>query len=304
MLGFKQLQLSDKEILDRHLKAVPNRNSDCNFTNLYMWRLSYAVRWAVLEDHLIIEPDAYEGRYILPPYGVDSDDAAFSKAIVHLAKAYKEEEKPFVIRGITESERARLKRLFPGRFAYYEEPSIADYIYTGEALRSLKGRKYSKKRGHLNAFFKDWPDFQYEEMGADNVEEVIDFLERWYGARNLTDTLDSSLLAERAAIFDALKAYSTLEYVAGYIRLNGRIMAFTMGEQIAEDTVVIHVEKAFDEIRGLYQAINQLYLQHQWPDIAFVNREEDMGLEGLRKAKESYYPVTRVYKYTGVWIDD
>lgn len=304
MLGFKQLQLSDKPILNRYLNVIPNRNSDTSFTNLYMWRRSFAVRWAVIEDHLIIEPDVFEGRYILPPYGRENDDEQFTKAILAMAKSYREDEQAFVIRGATEREKARIRRLLPGRFVFYEAENINDYVYLGENLRELKGRKYSKKRNHLNAFLKNWPDYQYETVNANMVPEVFSFIERWMGERNQADEITDSLLAEREAIFDALQHFEELDYAAGIIRIDGEIVAFTMGELVAPDTVVIHIEKADAAYRGLYVAINKLYLQHEWPTVKYVNREEDMGVPGLRKAKQSYYPIGMIHKYTGVWVDD
>ena len=304
MLGFKQIELSDKDILDNFFMQTQNQISDTTFTNLYMWRRCYAVRWAVVEGHLVVQPNAWESSWVLPPYGHTYDDDDFKSAVEILADEFHDAGKEFVIRGITEREKDRMERIWPDRFAFTEERDIADYIYNGDDLRELKGRKYSKKRNHLNAFLREYPDYEFHELTKENVPEVLDFLEYWYGEQNKSGNLLDSLLCEREAVYDALMAIDELAYVGGFIRIDGRIVALTMGEKVNEDTVVIHIEKAFAEYRGLYAAINKVYLNHIWPTITYVNREEDMGLEGLRRAKESYYPAYLLMKYKAVWKND
>lgn len=303
MLGYKQIHLSDKPILDHFLKNINNQNSETTFTNFYMWRKSYAVRWAVVNNHLVIEPNAFEASWILPPYGLKQDEHLFKEAIEDVIADYRSRDKTLVVRAITEAEKRKFEINFPNAFLYTEEPEIADYIYLGENLRTLAGRKYSKKRNHINAFKSDHPEYIFEEMTLEKAPEALDFLERWYGRRYLEGTLDDGLLAEREATYCALTNAGELDFKGGMIRLNGKIVAFTMGEKVNEDTVVIHVEKAFPEFRGLYPVINQDYLNYFWQDITYVNREEDMGLLGLRKAKESYYPEYLLKKYKGVYIN-
>lgn len=304
MLGFKQIELSDREILTRFFQYNQNQNSECTFTNLYMWRRCFAVRWATVESHLVVQPNAFESSWILPPYGLDDNDEAFRDAILHVAENYQQNGKKFSVRAITEKEKERMELVLPGRFRYSEEPEIFDYIYDSHALRTLEGRKYSKKRNHLNAFKKLYPDHTFEEITDKNIAEVHQFVEYWCGQRNCDKMLDDSLLCEREAIHDALEAKESLDFTGGLIRIDGNVVAFTLGEMINADTVVIHVEKAFQEFRGLYPAINQEYLKHFWSDAKYVNREEDMGLPGLRKAKESYFPLYLLKKYKGEWLDD
>jgi hypothetical protein len=303
MLGYKQIQLTDKPILDHFLNNITNQNSETTFTNLYMWRKSYAVRWAVVNNHLVIEPNAFEASWILPPYGLEQDSHLFKHAVEDVINDYRSRQKTLVVRAITESEKKKFDISFPNMFDYTLEPDIADYIYLGENLRTLAGRKYSKKRNHINAFKSDHPDYKFEEMTEATAYEALDFLERWYGKRYLEDSLDDGLLAEREAVYNALTNSKDLDFKGGFIRVGGKIVAFTMGEKVNEDTVVIHIEKAFPEYRGLYPVINQDYLNYFWQDITYVNREEDMGLPGLKKAKESYYPDYLLRKYRGVYIN-
>ncbi len=297
MIGFKQIELSDRDILNMFFINTQNQNSECTFTNLYMWRRCYAVRWMTVEGHLIIEPNAFESTWILPPYGYHEDDEKYKAALLEMAEWYKKEGKPFIIRGITEREKERMERLLPQYFTFTEDRDIGDYIYSAENLRCLKGRKYSKKRNHINAFKKDYPNYDFVPLSTENVDACLDFLERWYGQHNQEGTLDDGLLCEREAIYDALTHMDQLDFVGGIIKIDGQVVALTFGERVNEETVVIHAEKAFSQYRGLYPVINQDYLNHYWPDMTYVNREEDMGLEGLRQAKMSYYPEYILTKY-------
>lgn len=304
MIGFKQIELSDKDILNKFFIDIQNQNSECTFTNLYMWRRCFAVRWASVEGHLIIQPNAFESSWILPPYGYHQNDESFKEALISMAKYFHDSEKPFIIRGVTEDEKERIEKVMPNRFRFSEEREIEDYIYHAEDLRSLKGRKFSKKRNHINAFKRDYPNYDFAPVTPGDVPDILDFLEHWYGQQNALDQMDDGLLCEREAIYDALINMERLDFIGGLIRIDGRVVAFTFGERVKEDTVVIHIEKAFADYRGLYAVINQEYLNHFWPDMTYVNREEDMGLEGLRKAKMSYYPAYLLKKYKAELIYD
>lgn len=304
MLGFKELELSDKDILNRFFAACQNQNTECSFTNLFMWRRCYAVRWAVTDNHLIVEPNAFEESWILPPYGLEEDDDLFRAAIEHAADDYRDRHKHLVIRAVTEKDKERLERLFPGRFEFEEEPDIEDYIYDAEKMCTLKGRKLSKKRNHINAFKAAHPDYELVPLTPYNAPQAWDFVEHWCGERNREEGVSDSLLCEREAIADALMNMTALGFKGLMIRVDGRIVAMTFGDMVNNDTVLVHVEKAFAEYRGLYPLINQEFLNYYWQDAQYVNREEDMGLEGLRHAKQSYYPLYLVTKYKGVLKDE
>ena len=137
-------------------------------------------------------------------------------------------------------------------------------------------------------------------LTADNINLAWDFVEHWCGQRNCETGVDDSLLCERQAICDALAQFAELDYKGLMISVDGRIVALTFGEMVNKDTVVVHVEKAFSEYRGLYPLINQEFQNYYWQDAKYVNREEDMGLDGLRAAKRSYYPEYMLKKYKGV----
>jgi hypothetical protein len=171
----------------------------------------------------------------------------------------------------------------------------SDYIYRAQDLIQLSGRKYHRKKNHLNKFLKN-VRFEYRDLDIELVECFIDMQESWC---RLKDCIDKpELLSEDYAVHVALKYFEELEYKGGAIQIDSRIEAFALGEGLNPDTAVIHIEKANPDIPGLYTAINQLFCEHAWHDMEYINREQDLGVEGLRSAKESYYPHHMVNKYS------
>ena len=163
---------------------------------------------------------------------------------------------------------------------------------------TLAGRKYHGKKNHCNAFVKEYPDYVYEEMNRSNIDECIAFGDMWC-ERRMGD--DPSLVCEKCAIHEALNNFEALKLRGGVIRIGGKVEAFSFGEKINDNTAVLHVEKANPEIRGLYSVINRDFAKNAWGDVTYLNREEDMGIEGLRMAKESYKPEFMVKKYSTVF---
>jgi len=175
-----------------------------------------------------------------------------------------------------------------------EDRDNFDYLYLVKSLSTLAGKKLDGKRNHINKF-KKLHTFEYEEINQDNISACKDILENWCIQRDYTT--QSSLIAERIANLELLDNYMSLNLKGAIIKVDGVPEAFTVGEQLNSDTAVIHIEKANANIQGLYPLINQQFVANQWSDLVYVNREQDLGLEGLRKAKLSYNPVGFVEKY-------
>ncbi len=301
-ITFHDLTLCDKALVTRYFQAGQYQNSECTFTNLFMWRDCYAVQWAQAGDFLVIRPQQQDASWILPPYG-DYRSGDLRGVLSELKAHFEAQGRPLVLRAVTEPFARELERVCPGMFRLEEERDLEDYLYRGDDLRQLAGRKYHGKRNHLSLFHRTYPDFLYEPLTAEILDEVWDYVERWCRQKACAGKMSGGLDCERRAIREALDYFEQLDYVGAVIRIRGRIEAFTMGEMLNRDTVVIHVEKANSEINGLYAAINQEFLLRQWPDAAFVNREEDTGDAGLRQAKLSYHPVSLVKKYRAVCAD-
>ncbi len=180
-------------------------------------------------------------------------------------------------------------------YASFFDRDNSDYVYRTLDLIQLSGRKYHKKKNFLNRFMKNFT-FEYRHLDMELVECLLDMQEKWCQIKECADKPD--LLAEDYAIYEALTHFEELDYRGGAIQINSRIEAFSIGELLNTDTAVIHFEKADPEIPGLYGAINQLFCANDWSNIEYINREQDLGIEGLRKAKESYNPHHMVNKYT------
>ena len=194
-----------------------------------------------------------------------------------------------------------LKENYPGKFDYTEERDLFDYVYDGESMRELKGRKNVKKRNHINYFIKEYEGrYEYRLLDEEDFDACLALVQEWTSNKEENGQIDEEMEEELIGIKKLFENYSVLKdklKIAG-IFIDGKLEAFTMGEYINPDMALIHIEKANPSIRGLYPFINQQFLVHEFSDVEFVNREEDLGIEGLRKAKLSYHPVRFVEKYT------
>ena len=183
----------------------------------------------------------------------------------------------------------------PAKYDALPDRNNSDYIYLAKDLINLSGNKYHRKKNHLNQFIKNHA-FEYHPLNAELVKRVLGMQETWCQIRECV--LKPDLLAEDFAVREALTHFEELGYQGGAILINSVVEAFSLGEPLNEDTAVIHIEKANPDVLGLYAAINQLFCLNAWSKVTYINREQDMGVEGLRKAKESYYPHHMVNKYT------
>jgi hypothetical protein len=202
---------------------------------------------------------------------------------------------PFLLKVVPRWGMEIMEQSKPGVFSFREDRSNYDYVYKARDLCELKGRKYHAKRNHINKFIQANPNYIYRPLTEDLVQACIDNELEWCEKRECDE--DPNLRCEKFAVIEALSNFSGLDFSGGVIFINNKIEAFTIGEALNNDTAVIHVEKGNPDIRGLYSVINLEYCWHNWRDITYINREEDMGIEGLRMAKEGYYPVMMIEKF-------
>ncbi len=232
-------------------------------------------------------------NFLLAPFGGRGDD--LPRVLADLKEYF--QGKPFEFHGIYEATMERFKTYLPELTEYLDDRDNWDYVYLREKLATLSGRKYHSKKNHVNAFKKENPDYAYEPITAANKDECIAFAEVWCEHR---EEEDPSIKCEMCAIKEALDNMEPLGIKGGLIRLKGKVEAFSFGELLNKDTAVVHVEKANPEIRGLYSIINMEFAANVFPQVTYLNREEDMGKDGLRKAKESYNPEFMVHKYNTI----
>jgi len=189
-----------------------------------------------------------------------------------------------------------LEREFSG-LSFVENRDRFDYLYSISELIELKGRKYHKKKNHLNRF-KELYSFTYEPITQENIKELKNVWKEWFAKTE--ESASEGLKMENLGLLDVFRNYLFLSIKGAIIRVNGKIIAFSLGESLNDETVVIHTEKADINYHGAYQIINQQFLEKEWSCFRYANREEDLGIEGLRKAKLSYNPVLLAKKFETV----
>ncbi len=191
--------------------------------------------------------------------------------------------------GVTDCYKKLLNELFPDKFCFKSDDGFNDYIYEAEALANLSGKKYHSKRNHVSVFKRNYPNWSYEEINESNIPACIDLHTKWINGRG-DDDPDFSL--EFEAVLEGFENYSKLGLIGGIIKIGEEPVAYTFGERISDDCFVTHFEKAPSDINGAYTIINQEFAKKLVEmGFKYINREEDLGIEGLRKAKQSYHPV-------------
>lgn len=287
---FKRPELEDKEIISFYFEKAPSRSCERTFANVYLWSRHYHVKYAIVENALVFMDDEFELAYAYPA----GEPAAVKNALDRLMEYSREMGTPFKLYNVTEENFAQLEEFYPGRFTVEYDRDEADYVYEREKLETLSGKKLHGKRNHINKFKTLYENWSYESLSDDNVEECFQMALKWRNQNGCEE--DAEKNAEMCVTLNSLRLYKELGMVGGCIRVNGEIVAFCIGEAVCKDTFVVHVEKAFPDVEGAYPMINQQFVQHECMEYAYVNREEDTGAEGLRKAKLSYRPAFLVEK--------
>ena len=297
-MKFKDINIDSIKELQPYFEIVDYEACEYCFTTLYMWQHVYKTGYFIGDDFAVIMAE-YEGNSfsILPLAKKDK----LPQVIDYIIKHFEDNNRKICFRGITKDVVETLKNLYPEKFEYIEERDLFDYIYDGESLRTLAGRKNQKKRNHINAFLKDYEGrYSYKLLNEEDFDDCLKLLKDWASNKEENNEFDEGIDDESIGIRKIFNNYKYLREnlkIAG-IYVDGKLEAFTMGELINPNMALIHIEKANPNIRGLYPYINQQFILNEFENVEFVNREEDLGIPGLRKAKLSYHPVKFVEKYT------
>lgn len=291
MIEFKPIKVENKAEFEKYLFDGTERGCEYTFANMYMWGRQRA---AIVEGHLVLFSQ-FDRKSVYPfPIG-KGDKRRVLDAVMNDAK-----ERGVTCRftGLREHEMDILNELYPDRFHFHCDRASYDYVYDINDLADLKGRKYHSKKNHYNRFCAMYPNHRIEEINDSNIEKVMEMTERWYRER-LEAVPESDLEMEQTAIAKAFRRYKELG-MDGLVIFDGDdAVAMTMGSPNSDNTIDVHFEKAIAGVDGAYSAINRefaKYIREKYPNIQYLNREEDMGIEGLRKAKESYKPHHLVQK--------
>ena len=290
MFDFRFPTLEDRNWMVPILSASGNRGSESAFGTLYLWRSVYSSEVFRYGDQMILYSGGPFRTYNMP---IGGKEMPFD-AIEAILRDAKERGLPFKMWGITQDGVAELQKMYPERFCYRFDRDNSDYLYDARDLIDLPGRKFHGKRNHLAQFCRGY-DWSYEEIVPENFEDCLEIDRLWRESR--TGKERDGVEGETEAIKRAFENYEALGLSGGLIRVKGRPAAFTVGEEINSEIFLIHFEKALDGYDGLYTAINHEFAAHRLGGYKYVNREEDMGIEGLRKAKLSYHPAALLQKY-------
>lgn len=299
MIEFKPVTLKEQSIYTPYLQNQTDRGCEYSFANLYLWGRQKAT---LLHDHIVLFSQF--NRRSVYPYPVGSGDKkVVLDAIIEDAKM---RGIPCRITSLNADARNTLEELYPGMFRIHCDRDAYDYVYAIDDLADLKGRKYHRKRNHYNRFRTTFPDYTVEPLSETNLPLVTQMLTQWFETR-LAENPVGDYHMEQVALQKALHHYHELNMESLVLLNQGEILAVTLASRLSQDTFDVHFEKARWDVEGAYTAINcefANYIRSKYPQIRFLNREEDMGLEGLRKAKESYYPHHMVEKCWACLLED
>lgn len=299
MIEFQRVKPAQKQQYEKILFSCPPRGCEYSFTNLCVWGLQQV---AFLHDCVAFF--SHFGGKSLYPYPIGNGDRR--AVLEEIIQDSRERGIPCRISGMTEQDRRELEAWFPGKFHIASRRDGFDYVYTIDDLADLRGRKFQKKRNHVNRFRIEHPEYTVQPLTAENQEMAQNMVNDWYVTRLRSDP-EGDYLLENIAITRAFQNWQSLG-MDGLLLMDGEeVLAVTMASRMSGDTLDIHFEKAREDVDGAYTAVNQEFARHlrlKYPEIVYLNREDDMGLEGLRKAKLSYNPHHMEEKYYATFLED
>lgn len=299
MIEFHDPTLKDREWISKRLAAEEERGSERGFASFLLWGPAYGRQVADVEGQLLSRVKGEKGFAYLWPVGEGTPEKALAQLEADAGSG------PLRFICLTQQEAEALERLRPGQFEIEPDRDSFDYLYTVEKLSDLAGRKLHSKRNHCKRFEENNPGWVYEQLCRETLGECLEMEEQWRLRSQEREGAGEtqSISKEKKALLTAVEHFESLEMEGGLLRSEGRVVAFTMASRICADTMDVHFEKAYGEIQGAFAMINREFarwIRQYHPEVRYLNREEDMGLEGLRKAKESYYPDLLLEKYVAV----
>jgi hypothetical protein len=278
---FRPIELADREIIEPVLQHAQPVISELTFANLFLWRNVYQFSLSSASGGLAIRAiDRLGEPFFLPLVGVTDEELIVKEMRLKVCRA------PEYLARKLESLGFRIEL----------DRDNSDYVYLADDLINLPGRKFHRKRNQI-AQFEASTSYEYRRVTPELVAECVKLQETWCDIRDCFIPGNRSLAEENAAVIEALTLLDELKLSAGAILVDGEVVAFSIGGRLNNETLVIHFEKACPAYPGLYQVINREFCADVALGYKFVNREQDLGEPGLRKAKESYFPHHMVFKY-------
>ena len=292
MLSFHPLSLADKQWIEQLCALETSRSADFSFVNMFLWDEKYKQQVCRYGDRLLVLTHSPHG--LIFPFPIGGGELA--PALEALMEYSRERGFPCVFRGVEQAHLHQLKTLYPDRFFFCHDRDYDDYLYSAEKLANLSGKKMHAKRNHINRFESKY-SWSFRPMTAQDRDICMELLSTW-----TADTeAGEDVLDEQRAIARAFEHFDKLGLEGGCLFVEDRLAAFTIGDKLSPDTFNIHFEKASPDFDGAYPMINRSFVRHileKHQEIKYINREDDMGLENIRRAKLSYYPDLMVEKHS------
>ncbi len=305
-----QITVESRKILEEYLWGFDYCTSGLTFTSLYMWRNINYFSWQIIGDYLCIaglshlETDTKQ-PFLFPPLTKDGEyePEKLKETIIGAKEIFEKAGYQFSIRLMPFHMMDIIEKACPGEIRFFDDRPNYDYVYRTRDLIELKGRDYHSKKNHLNYFLNNYK-YEYVQLTSEMADEAMEFIREFNKRKELPEHEMELLKMEERAMVDVFNNIEAIGYLAGAILIDGKIQALSIGGALNRNTVTVHVEKANIEYRGLYQAINNEFCKHVASNFKFINREEDMGIPGLRKAKLSYKPVKLVESHIAIFKED
>ncbi|HML36476.1 MAG TPA: phosphatidylglycerol lysyltransferase domain-containing protein [Bacillota bacterium] len=305
-----RITIEERPLLEEYLGSFEYGTSGISFTSLYMWRNINNFSWKIIGDYLCIaglshlETDKEE-PFLFPPLTKTGayDLKSLNETIKEAKRIFEEKGYIFSIRLMPFNMMDIIEAACPGELRFFDDRPNYDYLYRLQDLVELKGRDYHSKKNHLNYFLNHYK-YEYVTMTSAMAGKAMQFIREFNARKNIPEHEMELLRMEERAMVDVFNNLEAVGYLSSAILIDGKIEALCVAGKINKNTVDVHVEKANTDYRGLYQLINNEFCKHMEPGIKYVNREEDMGIPGLRKAKLSYKPVKLVESYIAIFKED
>lgn len=291
MIEFHKVKISDADFIHEKLNQMKIHGCEHCFGNIFSYSAKLKIEIADAYGCLVVKCTGKHYVSYMFPCG-DGDKKAALEFIIEDAQNGQVEA---YLTSMSKEESLLFSQAFGDRFTSYANRDAFDYVYLREDLVSLKGKKYQSKRNHISYFEKN-NNWSYEEITKDNIESCLQMSRKW-----LENQADSEFYHDLLNEFEIIKCifenYDKLGYIGAVLKIDGEVVAYTMGEPLSDDTFCTHIEKAYSFVRGAYPAINRYFAQNSLNDYTYINREDDVGAENLRKAKLSYHPAFLLEKY-------
>lgn len=294
---FKPITIDDQDLFTDIFKRAEPTASEFTFSYLFMWKRDYNLSYAIIENHLCLvsQSKVYKPYSFCPiPVSGKFDPLSFSRACKRIEAYFSDTGFQPMFARVSDCCLGRLLSVYGEGAKVQPLENTFDYVYNASDLINLSGKKFSGKRNHIHQFMRKYGNYEYVRVTEDNLDECKKILDAWADKNEIDCDPDNS---ERLACYELLKNWSRLPLKGALIKVNGSFEAFTIGELLNPETAVVRIEKANSDIHGIYTLINRDFCANEWGNVKYINREEDLGLDGLRKSKLSYNPTFMVNKF-------